>query len=114
MSISCRYYTNGKKAAYILIHTDTGIVEEYSKIEGIPKAVRNYFARLTEPKFIGPDLSHIMGLNSVFYPDWSKRCTYQLSAGRRCIAESCRYANTIIGGWENCPCLERVKNDGRE
>lgn len=72
MSIDCRYFTNGTKTAYTLKHTDTGMVEEFEKFEEIPVEVREYFKRLTTPKFCGPDLSTILGLNSVFYPDWPK------------------------------------------
>lgn len=102
MSIDCRYFTNGKKTAYTLKHTDTGLVEEFAKFEDIPVEVRHYFKRLTEPKFCDPDISHILGLNSVFYPDWPKACGHPDYQGKRCIAESCKYADEA-GGWEKCP-----------
>lgn len=102
MSIDCRYFTNGPKTAYTLKHADTGIVEEFSKFEDIPAEVRHYFKHLTEPEFCGPDLSYILGLDSVFYPDWPKACGYPDYDGRRCIAESCKYADELTG-WEGCP-----------
>ena len=102
MSIDCRYFTNGKKTAYTLKHTDTGLVEEFAKFEDIPVEVRDYFKRLTEPKFCDPDISHILGLNSVFYPDWPKKCGHPDYQGKRCVAESCKFAKEA-GGWEKCP-----------
>lgn len=102
MSIDCRYFTNGKKTAYTLKHTDTGLVEEFAKFEDIPVEVRDYFKHLTEPKFCDPDISHILGLNSVFYPDWPKKCGHPDYQGKRCVAESCKFAEEA-GGWEKCP-----------
>ena len=102
MSIDCRYFNNGTKTAYTLKHTDTGLVEEFEKFEDIPVAVRDYFTRLTKPKFCGPDLSHILGLNNVFYPDWPKKCDHPGYQGKRCIAESCKFAEKV-DGWEKCP-----------
>lgn len=29
MSLDCRYFTNGEKAAFTVLHTDTGMVEEF-------------------------------------------------------------------------------------
>ena len=101
MSIDCRYCTNGEKTAYTLRHTDTGLVEEFAKIEDIPAEVREHFKRMTEPNFCGPDLSHILGLNSVFYPVWPKKCEHPDYQGTRCIAECCKYADEA-GGWEKC------------
>ena len=101
MSIDCRYFTNGTKTAYTLKHTDTGLVEEFPKFEDIPAEVRDHFKRRTMPEFCGPDLSTILGLNSVFYPDWPKACGHPDYQGKRCIAESCKYAEA--GGWEKCP-----------
>ena len=99
MSIDCRYFTNGTKTAYTLKHTDTGLVEEFEKFEEIPAGVREHFKRLTTPKFCGPDLSTILGLNSVFYPDWPKACGHP---------ESCKYADEA-GGWEKCLYLQSGK-----
>ena len=118
MSIDCRYFTNGKKTAYTLKHTDTGLVEEFAKFEDIPVEVRDYFKRLTEPKFCDPDISHILGLNSVFYPDWPKKCGHPDYQEKRCIAESCKFAEEA-GGWEKCPCftgerLEALKDGDLE
>lgn len=101
MSIDCRYYTNGKKTVYILKHTDTGIVEEFPKFEDIPTEVRDYFKKMREPKFCGPDLSHFLGLNSALYPDWPKECGHPDYQGIRCIAECCKYVDKM-GGWEKC------------
>ena len=108
MSIDCRYFTNGTKTAYTLKHTDTGMVEEFEKFEDIPAEVRDYFKHLTKAKFCGPDLSHILGLNSVFYPDWPKACGRPDYQGKRCIAESCKYADEA-GGWEKCLYLQSGK-----
>lgn len=108
MSIDCRYFTNGKKTAYTLRHTDTGLVEEFEKLEDIPTSVRNYFKRFENPKFCGPDLSHILGLNSVFYPDWPKACGHPDYQGKRCVAECCRYAEEA-GRYENCPYFPKKK-----
>ena len=120
MSIDCRYFTNGKKTAYTLKHTDTGLVEEFAKFEDIPVEVRDYFKRLTEPKFCDPDISHILGLNSVFYPDWPKKCGHLDYQGKRCVAESCKFAEEAKG-WEKCPYFtgERLealygKTDGED
>ena len=43
MSIDCRYMTNGQKTAYTLLHTDTGVVEEFASLDEIPNSVRHYF-----------------------------------------------------------------------
>ena len=102
MSIDCRYFTNGEKTAYTLRHTDTGVVEEFEKFEDIPTSVREHFKRMAEPNFCGPDISHILGLNHVFYPDWPKACGHPDYQGRRCVAESCRYAEEF-GEYEKCP-----------
>ncbi|MFR8529763.1 MAG: hypothetical protein ACLVDB_00720 [Anaeromassilibacillus sp.] len=110
MSIDCRYFTNGTKTAYTLKHTDTGMVEEFEKFEEIPVGVREHFKRLTTPKFCGPDLSTILGLNSVFYPDWPKACGHPDYQGKRCIAESCKYADEA-GGWEKCLYLQSGKGE---
>ena len=117
MSIDCRYFTNGKKTAYTLKHTDTGLVEEFAKFQDIPVEVRDYFKRLTEPKFCDHDISHILGLNSVFYPDWPKKCGHPDYQGKRCVAEPCKFAEEA-GGWEKCPYftgerLEALK-DGKD
>ena len=76
MSIDCRYFTNGTKTAYTLKHTDTGLVEEFPKFEDIPAEVRDHFKR-------------------------RKACGHPDYQGKRCIAESCKYAEA--GGWEKCP-----------
>ena len=102
MSIDCRYYTNGEKIAYTMLHTDTGIVEEFEKIEDIPIFARHYFERMATPKFCGPDLAQILGLSKVFYPEWPKECGHFDYNGERCIAESCKYAEQAEG-WSNCP-----------
>ena len=101
MSIDCRYMTNGEKTAYTLLHTDTGVVEEFASLDEIPNSVRHYFDHKKGPKFCGPDLSHILRLNSVFYPDWPKACGRPDCAGKRCVAECCKYADEA-GGWEKC------------
>lgn len=113
MSIDCRYYTNGEKIAYTLKHTDTGLVEEFEKLEEIPVGVREHFKRLTTPKFCGPDLATILGLNTVFYPDWPKACGHPDYQGKRCIAESCKYADEA-GGWEKCPYFAKCGHDAGE
>lgn len=102
MSIDCRYMTNGKKTAYTMLHTDTGLVEEFASFDEIPAGVRSYFERKREPKYCGPDLANMLRLNSVFYPDWPKACGHPNFVGTRCIAESCKYADEA-GEWENCP-----------
>lgn len=108
MSIDCRYFTNGEKTAYTLLHTDTGVVEEFRSREDIPKSVRQYFKKLKKPKILGPDLAIMLGLEKVFYPDWPKGCAMEGMEGRRCVGESCIHLTTPMG-WKNCPYLKDSK-----
>ena len=98
--------TNGQKPAYTLQHTDTGLVEEFKRLEDIPMSIRNYFEGFEAPKFCSPELSHILGLNRVFYPDWPKACGHPDRRGRRCIADTCRYAD---GEYKKCPYFSEEK-----
>lgn len=104
MSIDVRYFTNGEKTAFTVLHTDTGEVEEYQKREEIPLGIRHLFRRLTRPKRIGPDLSTFLGLNKVFYPDWPKMCGNHGFDGKRCAGESCVFSTTPMG-WKTCPFI---------
>lgn len=104
MSIDIRYFTNGEKTAFIVLHTDTGVVEEYEKREDIPLGIRHLFRRLTRAKRIGPDLAMMLGLQKVFYPDWPKMCSNPGYVGKRCVGESCVFCTTPMD-WKSCPFL---------
>ena len=104
MSLDCRYFTNGEKTAFTVLHTDTGVVEEFQRREDIPKGIRHLFRRLTRPKQIGPDLAMFLGLGKVFYHDWPKMCGKCGFEGRRCVGESCIFATTPKD-WKTCPFL---------
>lgn len=104
MSVDARYFTNGEKAAYTLLHTDTGEVEEFQRKEDIPKSVRHLFRNMNRPKIIGPDLAMFLGLKSVFYPDWPKMCGNKGFEGKRCVGESCIFCTTPTD-WKRCPFL---------
>lgn len=104
MSIDARYFTNGEKTAYTLLHTDTGEVEEFQRKEDIPKYVQHLFKNMNNPKTIGPDLAMILGLKSVFYPDWPKMCGNKGFESKRCVGESCIFCKSSIE-WKICPFL---------
>lgn len=108
MSIDARYFTNGEKTAFTVLHTDTGAAEEYARREDIPNDVRHYFRHMDKPKQIGPDLAMILGLQKVFYPDWPKMCGDPMFAGYRCVGESCLLCTTPEG-WKNCPFLRDME-----
>lgn len=104
MSLDVRYFSNGEKTAFTVLHTDTGEVEEYEKREDIPLGIRHLFRRLTRAKRIGPDLATMLGLQKVFYPDWPKMCGNPGFEGKRCAGESCAFATTPTD-WKSCPFL---------
>ena len=104
MSLDCRYFTNGQKTAFTVLHTDTGLVEEFQKREDIPLGIRHLFRRMTRPKCIGPDLAMFLGLSKVFYPDWPKMCGNPGFEGKRCVGESCAFTTTPMG-WKTCPFI---------
>ena len=104
MSLDCRYFTNGEKAAFTVLHTDTGMVEEFQRREDVPKGIRHLFRGMARPKRIGPDLAVILGLREVFYPDWPKMCGNPGFEGKRCVGESCAFATTPMG-WKTCPFI---------
>lgn len=101
MSVDVRYFTNGEKSAFTVLHTDTGEVEEYQSREDIPNDVRHLFRRFETPEMIGPDLAIILGLKDVFYPDWPKICSKPRYAGHRCVGESCSFTSNE-NGWKRC------------
>lgn len=43
MSLDVRYFTNGEKTAFTVLHTDTGEVEAYQRREDIPLEIRHLF-----------------------------------------------------------------------
>lgn len=113
MSLDVRYFTNGEKTAYTILHTDTGNVEEFQRKEEIPESVRHLFRNLNKPKIIGPDLAMILGLKKVFYPDWPKMCGNPGFDGRRCVGESCIFTTTPMG-WKTCPFLKDKEENHEE
>lgn len=106
MSVDCRYFTNGEKTAFTLLHTDTGEVEVFEKREDIPDSVKHLFRNMNMPKIIGPDLAMILKINGVFYPDWPKICNAPMLNGKkcRCVVESCAIQTTPMG-WKTCPFI---------
>lgn len=100
MSIDIRWLTNGQKTAWTVLHTDTGEVEKYDRLEHVPESIRHY-CKAKEPLHIGPDGAFILGVNKVFYPDWPLACGHPDYADKRCIAESCKFGSD--GDWTKCP-----------
>jgi len=56
--------------------------------------------KVGEPHFVGPDISAILRVQDIFYPDFPM-CGHPDYSGKRCIAESCQYA--VDGDWTKCP-----------
>lgn len=93
MSLDVRYLTNGTKTAYRVRNSGVDPVEVnyYEKKEDIPKEIRHY-APEGEPKFVEPDMAYVLGAGEYFYPNFPK-CGLEGYCGRRCVAESCKYAD---------------------
>lgn len=101
MSLSIRYLTNGKVSLYTVINSGVTPVQKnaYKTIEEIPSGIRHY-APKGGPKFVGPDLAAILGVQLFFYPDFPK-CGHPDAKVKRCIAESCLLAPG--SDWSKCP-----------
>lgn len=112
MSIEARYFSNGKKAAYVLLNTETREAEEFQRKEDIPESAQHLFQKLNRPRAIGPNLAMLLGVNKIFYPDWPKMCTAPCNKGRTCMCagENCMLASTPIG-WRTCPFIKDRKEE---
>lgn len=101
MSLDIRYLTNGKVSFYTVINSGVTPVQKnaYKTKEEIPSDIRHY-APEGEPKYVGPDLAMLLGVQPFFYPDFPK-CEHPNTIGARCIAESCLFAPN--GDWTKCP-----------
>lgn len=103
MSLDIRYVTNGKKVIYRVIDGSADTFDVYDNRDDIPKSIRHY-APEGEPKFVGPDMAAIFGVRDILYPNFPD-CNHPEYSGKRCIAESCRFA--VDGDWTKCPHFER-------
>lgn len=75
----------------------------YTRRDDIPENIRHY-APEGEPVFVGPDMAFIFGVRDVLYPNFPD-CSHPEYPGKRCIAESCKYA--VGGDWTKCPHFNR-------
>lgn len=110
MSLNIRYLTNGEKTFYIEINSGVTPTEyhAYKTKEEIPKSIRHY-APDGDPKFVEPDLAAIFGVQDIFYPDFPS-CGHPDYLGKRCIAESCKFA--VDGKWAKCPYFSGYEMKG--
>lgn len=100
MSLNIHYFTNGNESLYIVTNSGVTPIQRYAyktKNE-IPSCIRHY-APDGDPKYIGPDLASILGVQSFFYPNFPK-CGHPDTKFRQCIAESCVLAPG--GDWRKC------------
>jgi len=103
MSLDIRYITNGVKTIYRVIDGSAESFNIYNNRDDIPKSIRHY-APKGEPKFVGPDMATIFGVRDILYPNFPN-CGLPDYAGRRCIAESCKFAEN--GDWSKCPYFDK-------
>lgn len=96
MSLDIRYITNGVKTIYRVIDGSAESFNIYNDRDDIPKSIRHY-APKGEPKFVGPDMATIFGVRDILYPNFPN-CGLPDYVGRRCIAESCKFADDLIHG----------------
>lgn len=101
MSLDVRYLTNGIVSLYTVVNSGVTPIQlnAYATKEEIPSDIRHY-APDGDPKFVGPDLAAILGVQSFFYPDFPK-CKHPEYLDKRCLAESCKFAPD--GDWTKCP-----------
>lgn len=110
MSLNIRYLTNGEKTFYVETNSGVTLPERhiYATKDEIPKSIRHY-APDGDPKFVGPDLAAILGVQDIFYPGFPN-CERPEYLGKRCIAESCKFAPN--GDWTKCPYFSGYETKG--
>lgn len=110
MSLNIRYLTNGEKTFYVVHNFGVTPPERhvYMTKDEIPKSIRHY-APDGEPKFVEPDLAAILCVRDIFYPNFPS-CGHPDCLGKRCIAESCKFAPG--GDWTRCPYFPGYETKG--
>ena len=99
MSVNIRYVTNGTIKGYYVSNAMDETINFYDSIDKVPESLRSR-AENEALTYWGPDISRVMGIRNVLYPDFPK-CHHPDYAGEICIAESCRYSPN--GDWTLCP-----------
>ena len=99
MSVDIRYVTNGTVTGYYVRNAMDETINFYDSIDKVPESLRSR-AEKKALTYWGPDISGLMGIRNVLYPDFPK-CYHPDYAGETCVAESCRYSPN--GDWTLCP-----------
>ena len=105
MSLDIRYVTNGVKTIYRVIDGSADSFNVYTRRDDIPKSIRHYTPK-GDPVFVGPDMAFIFGVRDILYPNFPN-CGHPQYSGKRCIAESCKYA--IGEDWTKCPYFNKLQ-----